>query len=634
MRYALLLVLTGLVSAQITTPDEVFEKLYRDKVPLGQWADAPPEEVDVELCDLDPLFKRYLELRAAYRKAPNQDKPLLTPSLNELMDSIIAVVRSLPAAGPAAWDFFAPYAREDMFVLGRGTLWVKLDQLRTTYVQTGLAHAHGKEDLEALLEDLSDRELLEGALEVQRVLAKLEEVRQAGSRRRARKNACAVRTKVSDYLAELGSSSAKELGDLVSWMERKAWVADAARTRMDQVVAALGLRERYSQPLRARLDAIDKRAYTDDKLEELQASYDKKLSKETLAIVKTLARLARDCEKVDEHGLASVLHELVLVLDDSNQHSRQALGFEQVAEQWLRPHAARMAEQGFVWSCYGWAEQSQLLRLDAGEVCDAGTWKKVAAADKEHSTLASPWMLSSDAFALTSTAGIELSAELLVRLDAFLLLLQRQLDGLFQWQQSTPKGPDRPFAVRLYKDAKQRAKVLPDARGPALLDADNVLHLCLQDGAIPHRALQRQLTQQILAETLETAPAPWLTEGAAMYLEPAVFFAGRMSLGSARRNPRIIAHAQTVGAGSPALALDQLVTLSSQERWQAGDTAAQEEAAAASFAFLMVMDSGRYRADLIAMLGDPTLRAEEAFGLTGDSLAVLARRYFQGLAAH
>ncbi len=646
MRNLLLLLMVSSLAAQILTPDEVFERLYKDKVPLEEWGNETAAP-DVELADLDPLCEQFLALRDAYRAAPNTDKEKVTPDIEAVMDDIISLVRSLPAAGQPAWDFFVKYHKEDMFVRPAGgrrfgagantrTLWRKLDALQAAYVETSLNQAHGPADLEALLEEFADRKLEDAVGEVQTVLVQLEQLKESSSAVRTRKKRFEVRQEVGEFLQLLGAESADELGSLVGWMEKKSWTSAPARERMFEVIAALGLRPRYSDPLLQRIDTIYPRERSADELAELFESYKGKLSKETLAIIKRLQTLAGKCEGAGENGLASVLHELVLLLDSDNERSQQALGRQQVGEDWLSPFAAAQAAKGLVWTERGWAPANDLVRLLVNEVYDEGAWKLLEEADPAHAVADNPWKITTGHFALQSTAGVGLSVQLLDRLEAFLLLLQRQLDGLFSWQKSAAQGWGEPLQVRLHRNAEQFAAATSAGAGPVLLGSDKVLHIQLAAGALPtHTVLHNRLCYQILAAVAGDKAEAWLAEGAALYLEAAVYWEGRMRLGSPKRNLRIASYARKVAADTAPLGFEQLVLLRDAARWQAGTVSDHEETAVSGFAFLMIMDSGRYRGDLVAALQKSAqgerVSPEDVFGLTRGSVGLLMQRYYAQL---
>jgi hypothetical protein len=466
------------------------------------------------------------------------------------------------------------------------------------------------------------------------------------SREAARVERAESRKAVREFTASRSRAAQADLAKLVAWMKAERFAPPQAKERLARFVRELVPGQAERSAALAALSDLEHGPLAPDLERKLDKEFASKFAAFLKPHIERLFFAVDRCLAAGEPGLAFDLYQWLLRIDPDNERARRGLGEARVGDRWLRPFEVDQVKAGLSWDeKLGWIIAKEKPRYDAGDCFDLGgqRWAKLADLNRLHAEPASPWKLRSEHFELFSTADLELSIQVLSRLEAFFLQAFRQYDLFFAGKGSAASlvfgmaPAKKRLTVYFYRDHDQFTK---EAKPPVAWAAGfytsqkHASYFHAQGQSFVESTLQHELTHQILAEySGGGSPPQWQAEGAAVYLEDAFFQGGTLTLGTLESHTRLATYQAALRAGQKEHGLRDVLRFVTIKDWDSGDIQMNYRGVGAVLYFLMNFDGGRYRGDAIAMLRDaysgnarPT---SDYFGLSLGALDLLMNRFYR-----
>ncbi len=344
-----------------------------------------------------------------------------------------------------------------------------------------------------------------------------------------------------------------------------------------------------------------------------------------------------------------------LMFDPNHADARRVLGYEKYHDTWAGAYALRQLEAGKIWNReFGWIEQEDLLRYEAGERPLGKRWISAEEDARRHESIDDGWRIRTDHFQVTTNENPAAAVELASRLEE-LYQVWLQLCGSFfidaadlkkRFEGKTSSSyRSKPFQVIYYRnraeynDALLRQQPRIGMTLGIYFDTSRTLHFFAgeeQDpGTITHEAVHQFFQESApSARNVGGLANAWIVEGIACYFESLT----PLELGGGKRGYSI----GTPGAGRlPAayhrcivddyyVPLAELCPLGTTDLQRRDDIAQLYSQSAGLATFLMHYQDGIYREALIKYLqliyagrDKPTTLQE----VTGQSFAELDKQY-------
>jgi hypothetical protein len=445
--------------------------------------------------------------------------------------------------------------------------------------------------------------------------------------------------------------------------------AKAASEEVRKVIAGLAA-DRYAPPeLRERISTLIRGLLSDEPEDRQALEGEIKAVAHEPADAKKAAAAAEDrlkallkrftvqifaavekCIAAGEPGYAFDLYRFLLQADPDNERAHRSLGEQKVEGRWLRPFEQEQWRAGLAWDPQGgWVPVKERERFARGEVYDPESrqWGKAADLNRLHADVARPWKLQSEHFELVSTADHAVNVRLLARMEAYFLQAFRHYDLFFLGRAAAKNaglifgvGPSKKkLVVNFYRDEaqfKQHADPPTTWAAGYYSGGKHASYFHGRGSDFGVSLMQHELTHQILGEYSDggSGGGPWLSEGAAVYLQHAEFRNGTLSLGALKDNGRVAEYRRNLRAGKKEHSLrTMLETFGPGGDWDQGDISMNYRGAGAVVYFLMTFDGGRFRADFIQLLRDAYFAkprpVEEYFGIPVAGLDFLMDRFYR-----
>ncbi len=510
-----------------------------------------------------------------------------------------------------------------------------------------LAAATGPAQLEDLRKRCAKEGPSEGEKRVAEILSRVKPPAKPSAdflkRAQLRERRAQARNAVADFMGNRSRDAADEIRKVAALMKEKGYGTPAARDRLKDLTRKLVDEASEAAALLKEIESLPDGDGTPAVVKDCEMRADR--------IVKTLTD--RLCSAVDkclganEPGLAFELFQYLLRVDPENGRAHKSLGHVKIQDRWLRPYEYQQYRQGLVWDPrLGWVLAREKARYEKGEHFDLESkrWAPVAELNREHSDPAKPWRMKSEHFELVSTADLELTVQVLTRLEAFFLQAFGEYD-LFFARGSTGQGAklifgvapvDKRLVVNFYRDRDQfKAHANPPTDWAAgfYSGGRQGSFFYAFNGRMSVGVLQHELTHQILGEFSPGHAPSWLSEGAAVYLQDAEFRDGILTLGGLSRNHRVREYRSNLRAGRKEHPFKEMIRFGNGRDWDSGDISSNYRGAGAAVYFLMHFDGGRYRGDFLDLLRDSyhggARSIEDYFGLSIDSLDFLMDRFYR-----
>ncbi len=424
---------------------------------------------------------------------------------------------------------------------------------------------------------------------------------------------------VRDFTDGRARAAAEEIAKIADWMRKEKFAPPGARARLGDLSRRLAGTEPPPD-----LEHQPRPAGEEKKLASEFAS---RSSAALKAFADRLLAAADLCLKAGEPGYAFDLFQRLLEADPDNERARRSLGQVRLGDRWLRPYDLEQARAGLAWDDrFGWIAPREKPRYERGEIIEE--------LNRRHARPEDPWKFRSEHFEVFSTADLAATADLVSKLEAFFLQAFRQYDLFFGGAKGARLilgvAPARkPLRVHFYRDADQfKSHARPDTDWAAgFYDSGRrASFFYAMGGTADLRVLRHEITHQILWEFGGGGiPPMWLMEGAAICLEGGPSDDTGYSF--------IRAYRENLRAGMQEHPFQEVVRLQTDLDWKSGDVSRHYRGAGAAFAFLMRMDGGRCRSDLVEMLRDAyagrARPVEEYFGLSTQGLGLLMERFYK-----
>lgn len=454
------------------------------------------------------------------------------------------------------------------------------------------------------------------------------------------------RKAVRDFTATRSQAAEADLAKLVAWMVAERFASPQVKERLARIARELVPGDAARSAALAGLADLEPGPLAPDLERKLEKEYAVKFAAFLKPHIDRLFFAVDRCLAASEPALAFDLYQWLLRIDPDNERARRGLGETRVGDRWLRPFEVDQVKAGLTWDeKLGWILAKEKAKYDAGDYFDQDgkRWAKLSAQNRLHAEAASPWKLRSEHFELLSTADLELSVQVLARLEAFFLQAFRQYDLFFAGKGSAASlvfgmtPTKKRLTVYFYRDHDQFTK---EAKPPVTWAAGfytsqkHASYFHAQGQSFAESTLQHELTHQILGEySGGGSPPQWLAEGAAVYLEDAFFQGGTLTLGTLENHVRLATYRAAVRAGQKEHGLKDILRFTTMKEWDSGDIQMNYRGGGAVLYFLMTFDGGRYRGDAIAMLRDAysgnARPLEDYFGLSQAALEILMTRFYR-----
>lgn len=516
-----------------------------------------------------------------------------------------------------------------------------------------LRQATGPAQLRALEAWCAKNKEEDGRKKVRAILAKAPPAAKGagGVRENLRNQSDVARGAVEDFRAGRARAVAADLGKIMEAMTADQHAPPEAKTRLKGLVR--GLLADDPEERKALEDRIDGLAHAEKSADDAAKSA-AKIDGQIKALLKKFTNqifgAVEKCLAAGEAGYAFDLYRFLLSVDPDNERAHRSLGETKADGRWLRPFDVQQHQKGLMWDeQWGWVPLKQKDKLGSGEVWDPATkqWGKLADLNKMRSEPAKAWRLESEHFELISTADHEINVKLIARMEAFFLQAFRQYDLFF-----TGKGGGRaasmvfgvaPSAKKLkvhfYRDSAQfklHAKPPTDWAAGFYSGGQGASFFHATGTSFSAELVQHELTHQILGEYSDggSGGGPWLTEGAAVFLESAEFRNGTLTLGDLKDNRDVSTYRKNLRNGAKEHSLKYMIeTFGPGKDWDQGQISTNYRGAGAVVYFLMNFDGGRYRGDAIQLLRDAYFAKpktlDEYTGLTIEALDFLMDRFYK-----
>lgn len=365
----------------------------------------------------------------------------------------------------------------------------------------------------------------------------------------------------------------------------------------------------------------------------------------------------RGLEACREGNLSDALQWATLAVraDPDHEGARRVLGYRQVAGQWAGSYAARRLERDEIWHPeYGWVEEKDLPRYEAGERLLGRRWIDQAEDAKRHATLDQGWRIRTDHFLVTTNHSRRAAADLATRLEV-LYQLWRQLFGEFYLSQrellrrfegNAISGYRRePFEVVYYRTRKEYNVALL-RRQPQIgitlgiyFDKLRQTHFFAGEEQDPG-TIYHETVHQFFQESNRTAHSvgalhnAWIVEGVACYFESLREYRDEggtrfFTLGTpaAGRMPAAIHRRLVDDYYVPLATLSQLGTTDLQRR----NDVARLYSQSAGLATFLVESHRSALVELLQQVYAGRDKPDSLETLTGQSFADLDREYLEYL---
>ena len=530
---------------------------------------------------------------------------------------------------------------------------------RTTEAAAGfderLKRATGPAQLKQLESWCNKNKLIDERKRVQDLISKASAPAKAGAdagqRESARTQGDQARQAVSDFLDSRAKAVADEVGKVVAWMKTEKYAPADSRERMIVLVRGLLVDEPAERSsLEAELKAIQHAERSAEELRKAAASFDTQVKSLLRKFTAQIFTAVEKCFASNEPGYAFDLYRFLLQADPDNERAHKSLGEKKIENRWLRPFEQDQWKAGLAWDeKAGWVPIKTRSRVEQGEVFDTESkqWGKEAELNRIHSDPTRPWRMESEHFELISTADHAVNVKLLTRMEAFFLQAFRQYDLFFAGKDASKSAglifgvapTKKKMVVNYYRDEKQFKDYAKPPTTWAAGFYSGGKHASFFYGRgqdIFIELMQHELTHQILGEYSDggRGGGPWLTEGAAVFLEYAEFRNGTLGLGGLKDNREVSEYRRNLKAGQPEHSLKYMIeTFGPGGNWDQGDISRNYRGAGAVVFFLMNFDDGRYRSDAIQLLRDAyfgtTKPVEEYFGISTAGLNFLMERFYK-----
>ncbi|HVE41007.1 MAG TPA: hypothetical protein VNM14_14020 [Planctomycetota bacterium] len=520
-----------------------------------------------------------------------------------------------------------------------------------------LKHATGPAQLKQLQTWCTKNNLAEEKKRLQELLSKAaappKPAADTPQREAARGAGDQARQVVSDYRDGRAKAVGEEVRKVIAWMKTEKYAPSDARERVTTLVRGLLVDEPADRSaLEAELKAVEHAERPGEELKKSAYSFDNQIKSILKKFTGQIFNAVEKCIAAGEAGYAFDLYRFLLQADPENERAHKSLGEQKIDNRWMRPFEQDQWKAGLAWDEKGgWVPVKSRERLDQGEIYDTETkqWGKGQDLDKQHAEVAKPWRMESEHFQLISTADHTVNVKLLARMEAFFLQAFRQYDLFFAGKNASKNASlifgvvpaKKKLVVNFYRSEQQFKE---HANPPTTWAAgfySGGKHASFFYGGGGSRdfsieLMQHELTHQILGEYSDggRGGGPWLTEGAAVFLESAEFRNGTLSLGDLKDNRDIADYRRNLRAGQKEHSLKTMLeTFGARGEWDQGDISKNYRGAGATVYFLMHFDGGRYRADTIQLLRDAYFGqprpVEEYFGISVAGLSFLMERFYK-----
>ena len=519
-----------------------------------------------------------------------------------------------------------------------------------------LKRATGPAQLKQLSSWCDKNKLADEKKRVQDLLAKATPAKPAADtpqRDAARTSGDVARQSVSDYRDNRAKAVGEEVRKVIAWMKTEKFAPPEVRERMTTLVRGLLVDEPSDRAaLEGELKTVEHADRPGEELKKAAYSFDNQVKSILKKFTGQIFAAVEKCIAAGEAGYAFDLYRFLLQADPENERAHKSLGEQKIDGRWMRPYDQEQWKAGLAWDeKAGWVPVKSRERADQGELYDTETkqWGKTADVDKMHAEVAKPWRMESEHFQLISTADHAVNVRLLARMEAFFLQAFRQYDLFFAGKNAGKNASlifgvvstRKKLVVNFYRSEQQFKE---HAQPPTTWAAgfySGGKHASFFHGGGGSRdfsvdLMQHELTHQILGEYSEGGGGggPWLTEGAAVYLEAAEFRNGTLTLGGLKDNRDVAEYRRNLRAGQKEHALKTMIeTFGARGTWDQGDISKNYRGAGAVVYFLMTFDGGRYRADTIQLIRDAYFAQvrpiEEYFGISIAGLNFLMERFYK-----
>ncbi len=520
-----------------------------------------------------------------------------------------------------------------------------------------LKAATGPAQLRELEAWCAKEKLAEERKTVQAILAKIPPpAKPAGdgrAREAARSGGDTAREAVTEYREGRTQAAVEDVRKILAVMKERSYAPAELREKVGVLVQGLlAGNEADRKALEAELKGVAHAEAAADELKKSAGLVETPIKALLKRFTTQIFGAVEKCLAANEPGYAFDLYRFLLQVDPDNERAHRALGEARVDGRWLRPFDQEQHRLGLSWDPkWGYIPIKGREKLEAGEIWDPGSksWGKLADLNKLHAEVSNPWKLPSEHFELSSTADYEVNVKLLARMEAFYLQAFRQYDLFFAGK--TPgKSASLIFGmaptkkrllVNFYRtEAQFKASANPPTDWAAGFYSGGkhatFFHGGSGRGDFSIGLMQHELTHQILGESSDGGGGPpWLTEGAAVYLQYAEFRGGTLGLGGLKDNGRVAQYRTGLRAGgNKEHSLRAMIELFSESgSWDSGDISKNYRGAGAVVFFLMTFDGGRYRADTIQLLRDAYFAKprplEDYFGISLAGLDFLMDRFYK-----
>lgn len=486
---------------------------------------------------------------------------------------------------------------------------------------------------------------------VQEVLQKVAAGLKTDPRESSRVSGDQARQSVAEFREGRAKSVAEEVKKVIAWMTSEKYAPPEAKDRLKVLVSGLLSEDpKDRDALLAEIQTVEHAERSAEELKKSAGPFDTQVKAILRKFTSQIFSAVEKCIAAGEAGYAFDLYRFLLQVDPDNERAHRSLGEQKIDNKWLRPFEQEQWKAGLAWDeKAGWVPIKQRDRAEKGEIYDmqSKVWGKEGDLDKLHENVTNAWRMESEHFELISTAPHALNVRLLTRMEAFFLQAFRQYDLFFSGKGGGKAAnlvfgvvPARKkLTVNYYKDEAQFKQYADPPTSWAAGFYSGGKHASFFysiRGGMSAMVMQHELTHQILGEYSEGGGgAPWIVEGAAVYLEAAEFKNGTLQLGGIKENYRFVEYQKGVRAKQPEHTIKYLNdTFGPGKSWNQGDITKNYRGAGAAIFFLMHVDGGRYRADVIQMLrdiyyGGKPKPIEEYYGLSIAGLDALMERFYR-----
>ncbi len=486
---------------------------------------------------------------------------------------------------------------------------------------------------------------------VQEVLQKVMAGMKADPREAARVSGDQARQAVTDFREGRAKGVAEEVKKVLAWMGTEKYAPPEAKERLTVLVKGLLAEEPADRDsLLGDIKAIENAERSAEELKKSAPQFDSQIKAILKKFTNQIFAAVEKCLAAGEAGYAFDLYRFLLQVDPDNERAHRSLGEQKIDNKWLRPYEQEQWKAGLAWDeKAGWVLVKQRDRAEKGEVFDVQSkqWGKEADLDKLHGDVGKAWRMESEHFELISTAPHALNVKLLTRMEAFFLQAFRQYDLFFAGKGGGKAAnlvfgvvPTRKkLVVNFYKDETQFKQFADPPTNWAAGFYSGGKHASFFysiRGGESTEVMQHELTHQILGEYSDGGGGtPWIVEGAAVFLEAAEFQNGTLRLGGIKENYMLVEYRNGIRAKRPEHTIKYLTdTFGPGKNWDQGEINKNYRGAGAAIFFLMHVDGGRHRADVIQMLrdvyyGGKPKAMEEYYGMSIASLDLLMERFYR-----